>query len=146
MLNFISLLTPKSWFMIAGSIFVLTVLWKFHSLSNEIKELKEIIQNKELAINNLTLANKVSEASVTRLKDELEISNKNLTDIIEERKLLKIDIEKYKQQSITSKIKNKELQDIISKVNSRLNKTKEEVCKEGIDLNKKISELKYEDL
>lgn len=117
-----------------------TLVYKTKTLGSQIVELQTTIDIKILENNNLTLENTLYQKDISNLKSNIEQQNQAIERLALQKDLLQKTYNDLKKQSTAEKIAN---QKELSKLIAEGNKTD---CQYGKDLNKAISNLKYEEL
>lgn len=137
---FLSMLSPNILKYGLVALIVLGVLWKIHDLSSEVKERDLVIKVLE---NNLDTCNTKSNI-VTNNNERLLKSINTLNTAVEQlqsnRETMLKDYNRVLQQSNTERVKNRELKKLLEDAKDR------NTCEYGLELNKAISNMKYEDM
>jgi peptidoglycan hydrolase CwlO-like protein len=120
---------------------VLGSLWYvYHDLTGQIETQKEAKKAAQKKVDELNTKLGSKDNDIARLKISIEDSNKALIETGEQLANNVMAFEKWKKAHPADKYKIKVVEKIITK------KIPTETCSDGIELNKMISELNYEDL
>lgn len=115
--------------------------YKIYSLNSVIEDQKIIISDITNEKKALELKLTVEKSNTVRLKENIEYTNKELELLASKNKNLAVEFEEWKKRPPEIKYKTKVIKEIITNteyVNGN--------CEDGLELNRKISEMKYEDL
>lgn len=115
--------------------------YKYNDMNNQIEYLQHNLELNISKNNQNTLELALIKGSEKRLKQALDEANKQLKQISLDKEDIEKKFEDYKNLPLDKKVTNKELLELLKK-DDQFKKT----CEYGLQLNKKISGLKYEDL
>ena len=115
--------------------------WKIFSLSNEISFLKESIEIKDDKIVELNLINLSNEKNISELRRSIDKENFRLLEAYTEKQALINEVNEWKNKPTEIKYVDKVVKEIIKEP-----KYVKGVCEDGLELNRMIGGLKYEDL
>ena len=115
--------------------------WKILSLNNEVTFLKESIEIKDAKIIELNLINLSNEKNISELRRSIDIENFRLLEAYTEKQALINEVNEWKNKPTEIKYVDKVVKEIIKEP-----KYVKGVCEDGLELNRMIGGLKYEDL
>lgn len=115
--------------------------YKYNDMSNQIEYLQHNLELNISKNNQNVLELALLKGNENRLKQALDEVNKQLKQISLDKEDIEKKFEDYKNLPLDKKVTNKELLELLKK-DDQFKKT----CEYGLQLNKKISGLKYEDL
>ena len=115
--------------------------WKIFSLSNEVTFLKESIEIKDAKIIELNLINLSNEKNISELRRSIDKENFRLLEAYTEKQALINEVNEWKNKPTEIKYVDKVVKEIIKEP-----KYVKGVCEDGLELNRMIGGLKYEDL
>lgn len=115
--------------------------WKIFSLNNEVSFLKESIEIKDAKIVELNLINLSNEKNISELRRSIDIENFRLLEVYTEKQALINEVNEWKNKPAEIKYVDKVVKEIIKEP-----KYIKGVCDDGLELNRMIGGLKYEDL
>lgn len=136
-------------FKLSGSIITLVVLggissyiwYKIYSLNTELEQVTYNYNRCIDMISKLNLELAIKDGNIKDLNESLHIANSKLEELILDKKIIEEEFETYREKTLSDKLSNKKLVELIES-----NATLKQTCEYGIELNKVIKELKYEDL
>lgn len=136
-------------FKLSGSIITLAVLgsissyiwYKIYSLNTELEQVTYNYNRCIDMISKLNLELAIKDGNIKDLNESLHIANSKLEELILDKKIIEEEFETYREKTLSDKLSNKKLVELIES-----NATLKQTCEYGIELNKVIKELKYEDL
>lgn len=115
--------------------------YKIYSLNSVIEDQKIIISDINNEKKALELKLTVEKTNTVRLKENIEYTNKELESLASINKNLTSEFEEWKKRPPEIKYRTKVVKEIITNTEYVNGK-----CEDGLELNRKISEMKYEDL
>lgn len=117
------------------------VSWKFYNLNSKIGYLEETIETKDKTIVDLNLKLITSESNVNELRLSIEESNNKILQNSLKQKELLAEVDKWKNKPAEIKYVDKVVKTIVKET-----KYVKGNCEDGLELNRMIGGLKYENL
>lgn len=114
--------------------------YKYYSLTNEISDLQTELTKSVNDSNNLRLEVALEQSNNKKLKESISSLNEDLKKVTLDKETIKKNFEKYKKLPLKDKVTNEELKKLLNSSSEYKNS-----CEYGIELNKKISGLKYDE-
>jgi len=129
---------------IAGVLLIVGSIWyKINSLNNQIEELQVKLEKCSNLHDKTKLKLALKESEIRGLQIAIDNRNKEINDL--HKKYLKVQSEFNAWKKKPKEVKYKYIYKTVGKYVD-MKKLQDGLCKDGLELNKAISEMKYEDL
>lgn len=116
------------------------IWYKYNDLNNQIEYLQTQLDRNISKNNEYRLEMAISKGNVDKLKEALNTTNDQLKKLTVDKNKISKAFEDYKNLPLENKIKASDFKELLQK-----DAKFKETCEYGLELNKKISGLKYED-